>query len=150
ILMPLLASCPGIDQLVAEGDSLPAFDCHAPLFDLPFLLGTTLATVPADVPYLSADSTRVERWRQRLAGAVGYRVGIVWQGNRPHGWDHFRSFPLAQFKPLADVPGVRLVSLQKGFGTEQLKELRDRFPVTSPDDDPQAGSRGFEDTAALM
>jgi hypothetical protein len=80
---------------------------------LPRLLGTTLATVPANVPYVAADPERVERWRQRLAGIDGYKIGIVWQGNRYHGWDHFRSFPLAQFEPIARVRGVRLVSLQK-------------------------------------
>src|SRR5205823_1981563 len=120
------------------------------LLSLPRLLGTTPATIPANVPYLAADRERVGFWRQRLAGLDGFKVGIVWQGNRHHGWDHFRSFPLAQFEPLARVRGVRLVSLQKDFGTEQLQALGGRFPVTVPDGDPHAANRDFLDTAAIM
>jgi hypothetical protein len=148
--VPLFTTCPGIDRIVAEKTPLPDFDVQAPLMSLPRLLGTTLATVPANVPYLAADPKRVEHWRQRLAGIDGYKIGIVWRGNRYHGWDHFRSFPLAQFEPLARLPGVRLVSLQIDFGTEQLKSFGDRFPVTLLDDDPQAANRDFLDTAAIM
>src|SRR5207302_1503841 len=53
-LLPLLASCPGIDRLLPQGQPPPAFDIHAPLMSLPAILGTTLATVPAQVPYLFA------------------------------------------------------------------------------------------------
>src|SRR5207245_780764 len=37
-LIPLFSTCPGIDQLVAEGTPLPGFDVHAPLMSLPYLL----------------------------------------------------------------------------------------------------------------
>src|SRR5262249_47825085 len=50
-LVSFLRRCPGIDELVAEGSPLPDFDAHAALLSLPHLLGTTLATVPAEVPY---------------------------------------------------------------------------------------------------
>jgi hypothetical protein len=76
-LIPLLSTCPGIDRLVAEGAPLPEFDVQVPLLSLPGLLGTTLETVPADMPYLSADAGRVERWRRVLGPLPGFRVGIV-------------------------------------------------------------------------
>jgi hypothetical protein len=63
----------------------------------------------------------MDKWKERLAGVEGMRVGVVWQGNPRFGWDHFRSFPLAALAPLAAVAGVRLVSLQKGPGVEQLR-----------------------------
>ena len=50
------------------------------------------------------------------------RVGIVWQGNAGHKADRWRSVRLEQFAPLAELPGVRLVSLQKGSGSEQLEK----------------------------
>src|SRR5205085_2009569 len=55
-LVPLLSSCPGIDRAVAKDSTLPDFDVHAALMSLPGILGTTLATVPAVVPYLFADA----------------------------------------------------------------------------------------------
>jgi hypothetical protein len=57
--------------------------------------------------------------------------------------------PLTQFAPLAAVPGVRLISLQKGAGSEQLAALGGLFPVVDLGDRLDAGGP-FLDTAALM
>jgi hypothetical protein len=119
-LIPLFATCRGAGRLVPQGGPLPAFDVHAPLMSLPGLLGTTLATVPAEVPYLHAEPARVEAWGRRLGPPGGFRVGVVWQGNPRFQWDRHRSFALACLAPLAAVEGVELVSLQKGPGTEQI------------------------------
>jgi Tfp pilus assembly protein PilF len=149
-LIPLLSTCPGIDRPVARGQPLPDFDVQVPLLSLPGLLGTTLQTVPAQVPYLFAEEKRVERWRRVLGPPPGLKVGIIWQGNPQHPADYVRSIPLAQFAPLAGVEGVRLVSLQKGPGVEQLRELAGRFPVTELSEELDAEGGAFLDTAALM
>ena len=149
IVRELFSGMAGADQVVAEGSQTPPFDVHAPLMSLPFLLGTTRSTVPATVPYLSADPQRVEVWRQRLAEVGGFRVGIVWQGNPFHKWDRHRSVPLWRFAPLADLPGVTLVSLQKGPGTEQLEGFS-RFRVVVPETAPMGTPGAFADTAALI
>jgi Flp pilus assembly protein TadD len=147
-LTPLLSTGTGIARVVPAGEPPPPFDVYAPLLSLPRLLGTTLAEVPADVPYLRADPVLVEHWAERLAVLPGLKVGIVWQGNPRHPWDRQRSVPLAAFAPLAQVPGVTLVSLQRDPGVEQLQAAP--FPVVHLGDgvDAQAGS--FADTAAVM
>lgn len=162
-LLPLLATCAGIDQLVASGSALPYFDVHAPLVSLPGILRTTLETVPAEVPYLFADPERVEHWRQAFApipsqaalssssGEEGnvkgtFTIGIAWQGNPGHTNDRQRSVLLASFEPLARFDGVRLFSLQKGPGTEQLAAAKERLSL------PDLGSQfhTFQDTAAAL
>jgi tetratricopeptide (TPR) repeat protein len=142
-LRRLLAGCPGVDRLVVQGEALPDFDVQLPLLSLARVFGTTLETVPAAVPYLHADPALVERWRAEL-GAEGFKVGICWRGNPKHGLDGYRSVPLASFAPLAAVPGVRLFSLQKGAGCEEL--AGPAFPVTA------LGDRldDFADTAAVL
>ncbi len=76
-----------------------------------------------------------------------FLIGIAWQGRPENAGDHWRSFPLAQFAPLAELPGVRLISLQVEHGTEQISALGDRFPVIE-----LPGLRGgdFSDTAAII
>src|SRR5439155_5594465 len=106
---------------IAPGTELPHFDVQAPLLSLPAILGTTLETIPSQVPYLSADPALVERWRRELDALPGFKVGIVWQGNPTQKNDRHRSTRLAHFAPLAELPGVHLVSLQVGPGTEQLR-----------------------------
>jgi hypothetical protein len=128
---------------------LPDFDVYAPLLDLPALLGTTLATIPAEVPYLFADPEEVARRRHELGPDPAFRVGIAWQGNPRYPLDRKRSFPLTRFAPMARLPGVRLISLQNGPGTEQLRTLAEPFPVL----DLEGQGRGlgdFLDTSAVL
>jgi Tfp pilus assembly protein PilF len=80
-LRPLLASCPGIDALIGTNDPLPEFDVHAPLLGVPGILKTTLESIPATVPYLSASPVLVQRWREELERIEGLKVGIAWQGS---------------------------------------------------------------------
>jgi hypothetical protein len=98
-LLPLLARCPGIDRLVARGTPLPAFDVETPLLSLPALFGTTLQTVPAAIPYLSAEPERLAHWRGELQGAAGLKIGIAWRGSASYRGDRQRSIPLRHFGP---------------------------------------------------
>ena len=68
-LVPLLATCAGIDRVIVCGSTLPDFAVHAPLLSLPVIFGTTLTTLPAQVPYLFADAALVDHWRQELCDA---------------------------------------------------------------------------------
>jgi tetratricopeptide (TPR) repeat protein len=147
-LVRLLSGLPNIDKIVPKGQPLPPFDVHAPLLSLPTVFGTTLATVPGQVPYVEPDPKLVEQWRQELQALPGFKVGIAWQGSTQYRGDRWRSVPLARFASVAAVPGVTLVSLQKGHGTEQLRDVP--FPVfdLAARLDEKAGP--FVDTAAVM
>jgi tetratricopeptide (TPR) repeat protein len=149
-LLHLLKRTGGIDRLIGQGSPLPPYDVQASLLSLPAILRTTSATVPVGVPYVMPDEALVEQWRQELNSMSGFRVGIAWQGNTAHKNDPFRSIPLRQFEPLARLEGVRLISLQKGEGSEQLKEVAGRFPVVDWSDRLDEASGPFMDTAALM
>jgi Flp pilus assembly protein TadD len=122
-LLSLLAQCRGIDRLVPQGESLPAFDTHAALLSVPGILGTDLQSVPANIPYLSADAERIRKWGEELKGLTGFKIGIAWQGSKGFKDDSFRSIRLTQFEPLARIGGVRLISLQKGYGAEQVRQV---------------------------
>jgi tetratricopeptide (TPR) repeat protein len=147
-LVPLLGTCPGIDQLCPRDQSLPDFDVQAPLLSLPGIFGTDLTCVPADVPYLSAGKDLVVAWGKRLAGDVPLRVGIGWQGNPAFPDDRLRSIPLAQFAPLAAIDGVRLIGLQKGAGIEQLADAKFTVEDLGRELDERDGA--FVDTAAVI
>jgi tetratricopeptide (TPR) repeat protein len=142
----LLATCPGVENLITDAGDWQ--HTHAQLLSLPGLFGTSLKSIPAEVPYLSADPALVERWRQELGGKPGLKVGLVWQGNRDHPRDRFRSVPLTRFEPLTRVAGVRLFSLQLGAGSEQLPEWEHRQAVT--DLGGRLDRKSVMDTAALV
>ncbi len=143
-LVRLLGRCPGVDHATASTTGLPPFDVQALLLSLPGLFRTSPATIPAEVPYLFADPALAEHWRSDL-GPGGFKVAIAWQGN-PASKDRRRAAPLAQFEPLARVEGVRLLSLQKGPGADELPALADRLGIR--DLGPYLGD--FDDTAAVL
>ncbi len=149
-LAPILSGQVDVDLLIDRDAPPPPFDVQASIMSLPALFNTTAATIPAEIPYLSADDVLVERWRERLAPLTGLKVGIHWQGRESYPWDHLRSFRLAEFEPLAAVSGVELISLQHGAGREQLSGVAGRFRVTDLGDDVDRQSGAFMDTAALM
>jgi hypothetical protein len=143
-LLPLLTGLPGVEAVVAHGDPLPAFDLHCPMLTLPLLLDTRLESIPGTTPYLAADPAHVAAWRSRLDDIPGLRVGLVWAGNPAMAADRRRSVALDRLAPLATVPGVTFVSLQKGPATKQ----------TPPDGmrllDWTEELKDFGDTAALI
>ncbi len=148
-LVPLLKGCRGIDQIVAKGTRLPPFDVYASLLSLPALLKTTLATLPAKVPYLFADLGLVEVWGRALDHIQAFRIGIAWQSNATSGGDRFRSVPLVEFGPMAAIDGVQLISLQKEHN-EQLTDVADRFVVMDLSRQLDGGTGAFMGTAAAM
>jgi Flp pilus assembly protein TadD len=164
--LPLMAACveatfvcpPRLRRLLSSKatprivDSLPAgeeFDAQIAISSLPYAFGTRLETIPAAVPYLAAEPALREKWARRI-GAAGFKIGVVWQGNPDPEADRARSMPLPALAPLAEVAGVRLISLQKGVGEEQLSLLPLSMRVETLGADFDAGPDAFIDTAAAM
>ena len=141
----LLGTAPGIDRVVTQFRDIPPCQWQCPLMSLPLALGT----IPATVPYLHAAAEKVELWRKRL-GTDGFKVGIVWQGNPAAAMDKGRSVPLQAFAPLGGVPGLRLISLQREHGLDQLRTAPDGLRIETLGPDFDAGADAFTDAAAVM
>jgi Flp pilus assembly protein TadD len=149
-VVKLLRSLAGVDQVVAQDETLPTFDAWLPFLSVPALFTPTVDSIPRTVPYLRVDDSLVQFWRERLAGISGWRVGIHWQGNPNFPKDRFRSLPVTCFEPVARIPGVQLISLQKGAGTEQLRQSSLTFPVVDLGLTLDEIHGPFLDTAAIL
>jgi tetratricopeptide (TPR) repeat protein len=148
-LIPLLSQS-GYLGLTSKEQPLPEFDVHVPLMSLPLTLGVEMDSLARDIPYLSVEPTRIDKWRQELGKYPGFKIGIGWQGRPDFRGDRLRSIPLETFAPLADVPRVRLISLQKGPGSEQLGAGLHHFDVVDLGDALDGRSSRFMDSAAVM
>lgn len=98
------------------------------------------------MPYLHAEERAVQGWRQRLAPIPGLRVGLVWAGNPAYPDDRRRSVTLQDLAPLASVPGVAFISLQKLLRSEQAVPPPPGMIMY----DWTADLQDFADTAALV
>jgi Tfp pilus assembly protein PilF len=141
----LLAQLPGVSQVIARGEEIPAFDRHCPLLSLPLAFGTELATIPAPPSYLCADADRRDRWRERLGAKSAPRIGLVWSGNPLHRNDRARSIPLETMSRLCR-PGIDFVSLQKDVRTDDAAVLRTHPAIRNCGESLE----DFSDTAGLI
>src|SRR5271165_4941885 len=155
-LCGLLGNLQGVAQVVTQGDPRPAFDCYSPLMSLPLAFKTTLATLPAPIPYIRSDARKALFWKDKLGAKTRFRVGLVWSGgfraHQPELWaiNDRRNVSLAKFASLKH-PDIEFYSLQKGQPAEsELEHL-----ASSNWDGPRlidwTGLLGdFSDTAALL
>ncbi len=145
-LKGLLCRLEGASLVIGRGEALPAFDCHCPLASLPLAFKTTLETIPAAVPYLSAHEERLIKWRARLPATGLPRIGIAWAGNPGFRDDATRSVGLARLAPLLAPPGVAFFGLQKDLRSGDRELLRDHPAITYLGDTIE----DFDDTAAIV
>jgi tetratricopeptide (TPR) repeat protein len=145
LLQPLTSGIEVVSTLGKERK----FDFQCASMSLPHRLGTDLASIPNSVPYLRAEDALIARWGERI-GEHGFKVGIAWRGNPQGRIDQGRSIPLTEYVALARLPGVRLISLQKDHGLDQLGELPDDVTIETLGENFDDGSDAFIDTAAAM
>ncbi len=128
----LLGGVPGIGDLVplAEEDYPPArFGCDAEIdvTELPHAFRTTAGSIPRPIPYLSAERGRSAEATRRLSAVPGrVRVGLVWAAGE---WKPERSLRLEQLSPLAAIPGIALVNLQRGPEYRSWRETPTSLPM---------------------
>lgn len=138
----LMATLPGNCEIVSQAP--PPFDVQIPLMSLPLIFGTIAETIPAEVPYLSANAERVAAWAERLGEKTRPRIGLVWSGNPSHLQDSHRSIAVAAMARLLQMP-YDFHALQKVIRPADRIALRD-FPKVSLQDE---ALEDFADTAAL-
>ena len=138
-------------KLTEQGAPLPDHDAHVPLLSLPHLLDIGPLDLPGPIPYMSADEAKSSLWRRRLriGGDGRLTVGLIWQGNPNARADKGRSPPLSALRPILNTPSVRVISLQKDHGLDQISAVPAEM-LEQPGHGFDEGPNAFVDTAALM
>lgn len=145
----LLGALGGVKRVLGNGDSFSDVSAQIPLMSLPLIMGLHGGNVPAPVAFYTPPSEDIEKWRRHI-GDSGFKIGISWQGNPNGKVDWGRSLPLAHLAQLSTLDGVRLISLQKHHGLEQLHHLPPGYTVETLGDDFDSGPDAFIDCAAVM
>jgi SAM-dependent methyltransferase len=148
-LMHLMRTLEGVAEVIPLHGTTPHFDLYQALMSVPGVLGITPQTIPAKVPYISADPSRAEWGRPRLGGH-GFKVGVIWQGKGETLLQRARSATLASLAPLARIKSVRLISLQKEIRAESPDPRVGNLPIETLGPEFDSGPDAFRDTAAIM
>ncbi len=143
-LFRLFSSLPGVERCVDRDRTDVPTQYHAPLLDLPMLLGTRVETIPAPIPYLAAlpdPSVQLQTFAN-----TRLKVGFVWSTNPQSSTAGKRSAPLAYFLRLLELPEIALYSLQKERSDTERLALGEQDRLQDLSD--QLGD--FADTAAAI
>jgi hypothetical protein len=102
-----------------------------PLLSVPRYLEVSPENPLITEPYIKTTTELTSKWQKILATEQQPIIGINWQGNPDQETTNSigRSLPLRTFSLVAKRTKVSLLSLQKGFGSEQLDtcSFKDRF-----------------------
>ena len=101
-----------------------------PLQSLPKCLNVRPDNPLVSESYIKAPQENILFWKQKLSSENRPIIGICWQGSPQRGLIlRNRSFPLQTFALIIETIDASFLSLQKGFGSEQLTDCRflDRF-----------------------
>jgi hypothetical protein len=146
-LASVIQDIEGVNRVFVFGEQLPEFDVHCPLLSLPLVFDTTLETIPAEVPYIKADSILVQRWKNKLKHDNSkLKIGLSWAGRPTHKRDRQRSISFDTFSPLLQINEVTFYSLQKGEAAGQAKNPTKGMKLIDYTDE----MRDFSDTAAFI
>lgn len=117
----LLTGLNGVSRIIAQGEQLPDFDYHCPLLSLPLALGTTIETIPCEIPYLTAQPELIRKIDSELKEHKKFRVGICWSGNAMYSRDKKRSPGIEPFKRLMLATDAEFYTLMPNGREEFLK-----------------------------
>ena len=145
-LHSLIQTMDGDLKLTSSLPDEKELDFEAPLMSLPFLLNTTIKTIPNKIPYLFANPKKAVLWSKSF-NEENFKVGVCWQGSK-NKIDVGRSFPLSLFEGISRLENVELISLHKGEGEKQINDIK--FNLTTLGDDFDVGEDSFIDTTAVM
>ncbi|QNI57108.1 TPR repeat-containing protein [Synechococcus sp. BIOS-U3-1] len=102
-----------------------------PLLSIPKHLEVSPENPIATEPYIKTSDELILKWAELLSSEKRPIIGINWQGNPDHEKTSSmgRSIPLTSFSTIARETNSTLLSLQKGYGSEQLDtcSFKDHF-----------------------
>ena len=122
-----------------------------PLLSLPWHLGVSPTNPILSEPYIKTTNELTAKWQRLLSLEQRPIIGLHWQGNpKAEIQEHRgRSLCLEAFAPIAAQGPASLLSLQQGFGSEQLEScsFQHRFVQCQ---DQVSDSWDFLESAAII
>lgn len=145
-LVGLLKETTNFKNIYHTNEKLPKYEFNCPIMSLPYKLKIDLNSIP-NKPYLESDKRTINKWKNLFSDKF-FNIGINWQGGIDPRQDFGRSFNIDYFEKISKIKNVKLFSLQKINGLDQIENRKNNFNLNIIDnmdiDNP------FVDTAAII
>ena len=137
-------------KIIFNEDNIPKYDFYKHLMSLPKIYYEKTKTFPSQINFIPKDKKIALKWKERLNEIKGFKVGINWQGRKTNKSNHLRSIPLNYFNDLFNIEKINFISLQKGFGVEQIKNFKHKDKLYDFSKEVDNGENIFEDTIGIL
>ncbi len=119
-LMRLFGKLEGVDRVLPLEGTSPKMQYACSLLDLPRILKISQYNMPP-LPRLNIPEQARAKARRILApGGNRFKVGVIWTGSVTFKNNRKRSTTAHRFMELGSIPGIQLVSLQKGPREDEI------------------------------
>lgn len=137
-------------QIVSNLESINSIDYHQHLLSLPGIYYKKLKDFRKNINYINVNQKKDAYWKKKFSTYKKPIIAINWQGDRRYAHDDMRSIPLSYFKDTINIKHFEFVSLQKNFGSEQIKKNKFENHLIDLSRDIDNGDNAFEDTISIL
>ena len=137
-------------QIISNLNDINHIDYHQHLLSLPGIYYKDQKGFQKNINYINIDETINLKWKKKFSIYKKPIVAINWQGDRRYGHDDMRSIPLSYFKGTLSNNNYEFVSLQKNFGSEQIKLNKFENILIDLSNEIDTGNNAFEDTISVL
>lgn len=137
-------------SIVSSLDDLSDINYYQHLLSLPGIFFKEKKEFYKPISYIKVENKLKQKWEDKLNKYKKPIIALNWQGDKNFAFDQTRSIPLSFFKDILNINSFKFISLQKGFGSEQIELNKFSDNLTDLSGEIDNGDNSFEDTISIL
>ena len=137
-------------EIISDLNDVNKIDYHQHLLSLPGICYKETKSFEENINYININQKNDIYWKEKLSIYKKPLIAINWQGDHRYGHDDMRSIPLSYFKNTLNNRNFEFISLQKNFGSEQIKKNKFENLLIDLSTEIDIGKNAFEDTVSIL
>ena len=137
-------------QIVTDINKIENIDYYQHLLSLPGIFYRKFQKFQNCIPYIVNNENKNIEWKNRLNEFKKPIIALNWQGDKNFLFDDIRSIKLSYFKDILNIDKYTFISVQKNFGTEQIKQNNFEDKLIDLSNEIDLGENSFEDTISIL
>ncbi len=137
-------------KIVHDLKYINKIDYHQHLLSLPGIFYNKNKKIKECINYITENKINNDKWKNKLNKFQKPIIAINWQGDKNFLSDDTRSINLLNFKDILKLNKYNFISLQKNFGSEQIKLYNYTNLITDLSSEIDLNGNTFEDTISIL
>ena len=137
-------------KIICDLNNLNDVDYYQHLLSLPGIFYKEKKEIQKNIPYIKIDNINNSKWKNKLSKFTKPIVALNWQGDKNFLFDDTRSIKLSFFENLIQLEKYNFISIQKNFGSEQIKLNNFSEKIHDFSNEIDENNKAFEDTISIL